>query len=143
VTGNTADPGPERLDVLAALVEFDSDRSDLADMWVHQDGMPYADDEAALVTSATIGEWTLAEALRGGPGQAQDGHSAAVADLLRLAGGTDAATLLLLGLREVFFDGKPDDPAAAFADVFRRLALPALDAEGARRAQPFLNAHPG
>lgn len=43
-----------------------------------------------------------------------------VAALLRLADGTDAAALVLLGLREAFLDGKPGDRAAAFGDVYRR-----------------------
>jgi hypothetical protein len=130
---------PERLDPLAALVEFDARRSDLADMWVHHDGMPYGDDEASLITSATLPEWELAEALRGGPDQALDERSSAMARLLRLVGGTGAATLLLLGLREVFFDGKPDDPAAAFAGVLRRLALPVLDGGARSRAGTVLD----
>jgi hypothetical protein len=97
MTGKTVGSGPERLDFLAALVEFDADRSDLADLWTHADGRPYADAEAALITSASIGEWELAEALRGGPDRAPDKDSDAIAGLLRLANGTDAATLLCLG----------------------------------------------
>lgn len=129
----------ERLAVLAALVEFDADRSDLADMWVHQDGMPYGDDEATLITSATIPEWELAEALRGGPGAAPDAASAPIASLLRLADGTDAATLLVLGLRKAFLDGRPDVRAAAFADVYGQLALPALDGDAGEWARAALD----
>jgi hypothetical protein len=49
--------GPERLNVLAALAEFDAERSDIADLWTYADGRPYADDVTALITSATITEW--------------------------------------------------------------------------------------
>lgn len=138
MSGNGTIPGHERLGVLAALVEFDAERSDLADVWTHADGRPYADAETALITSATLAEWELAGALRGGSDQAPGKDSAAMADLLGLADGTDAATLLLLGLREAFLDGKPDDRAAAFADVYRRLALPGMDDAGRGKAEAVL-----
>ena len=140
MTNQTA--GPERLEVLAALVEFDASRSDLADFWTHADGRPYADDEAALVTSASLGEWELADALRGGSGQAPGPAAHAIAALLRLATGTDAATLLLLGLREAFLDDQPRDRVGAFADVYRRLALPVLDGETTERAKAVLDSLP-
>jgi hypothetical protein len=131
-------PGPERLGVLAALLEFDAERSDIADVWTHADGRPYADAEAALITSATMEEWALADALRGGPDQAPGKDTGTIADLLRLADGTDAATLLCLGLRETLLDGRPGDRDAAFAGVYRRLALPGLDAAGRDRASALL-----
>lgn len=67
MTNQTADPGPERIDVLAALLGFDASRTDITDLWRHADGRPYTDDEAALITSATMQEWELADALRDGP----------------------------------------------------------------------------
>lgn len=138
MTGKTPDPGAERLGVLAALVEFDANRSDLADFWTHADGRPYADDETALITSATLAEWELAGALRGAPDQPPGPAAPAVASLLRIADGTEAGSLLLLGLREVFLDGKPDDPDAEFAGVYRRLALPVLGGETREQALAVL-----
>jgi hypothetical protein len=45
-TNQAENTGPERLDVLAALIEFDAERSDIADLWTHADGRAYADAEA-------------------------------------------------------------------------------------------------
>jgi hypothetical protein len=49
-------------------------------LWTHADGRPYADAEAeaALITSATMAEWELAEALRRGPDQARSPASGPV-----------------------------------------------------------------
>jgi hypothetical protein len=138
MTYTSTDPGPERLDVLAALVEFDANRSDIADFWTHADGRPYADAEAALITSASLGEWALADALRGGPDQAPDKDSAALAALLRLTANTSGAVPFSQGLREAFLDGQPVDRVAECADVFRRLALPALALDDKRRANAIL-----
>jgi hypothetical protein len=84
---------------VAALVAFDAPLSAGADSFRHRDGTPFTDGETALIASATDEEWLLAEALRGGPGQASDPDAAAVASLLRLADGTGAAPLLVLRLR--------------------------------------------
>ena len=139
MTHKSADSAPERLDVLAALVEFDANRSDIADVWTHADGRPYADAEAALITSASLDEWTLADALRGGPDQAPDEVSAALAELLRLAGRSDAAASFGQSLRDIFLDQKPEDRIAAFADTYRRLALPALGSDGDEKANAVLD----
>jgi hypothetical protein len=53
---------PERLDVLAALLEADPDASREADAWVKAD---LSAAEASLIDSATPGEWDLAAAVRG------------------------------------------------------------------------------
>lgn len=134
--------------MLAALVEFDAGSSDLADLWTHADGRPYADDEAALITSATIAEWELAEGLRVGPEPliSPDPDAAAVAGLLRLASDSPAATVLALGLRGTFVPvggqphrALPHQAARALADLFRRLALPALSGGDLDRATSLLN----
>lgn len=90
-------------------------------------------------------ELSLAEALRGPAGQPADEAARAIAELLRLADGTAAAGPLAVGLRQAFLI--PDDsqhaPAreertAAFADVYRRLALPELAGAARDRANTLL-----
>jgi len=102
--------------------------------------------------SATSDERRLTEALRGSAGEPADEVAQAIAELLRLADGAAAAGTLGVGLRQTFLI--PDDsrhaPAredvtAAFADVYRRLALPELAGAARERAQAILNsiARPG
>ena len=95
--------------------------------------------------SATSDERPLAEALRGPAGEPADEAARAIAELLRLADGTAAAGTLAVGLRQVFLI--PDDSRhaqareereAAFADVYRRLALPELAGAARGRAQAIL-----
>ena len=134
--------GPERLAVIAALLGHDPDASRRADEWVRADGTPCPPAEVALIASATDAEWELSAALRGGSGPA----AALMAGLLRLAGGTDVAVLLRLGLRERFLpaDGAPGVPkadrAAEFADRFGALAMPGLDDGARERASALLAA---
>jgi hypothetical protein len=94
---------------------------------------------------AASDELPLAEALRGPAGQ-PDEATRAIAELLRLADGTAAAGVLAVGLRQAFLI--PDDsqhaPAreertAAFADVYRRLALPELAGAARDRAHALLS----
>jgi hypothetical protein len=97
--------------------------------------------------SATADEQQIAGALRGGPSAAARRGTAAVTELLRLADGTSASTSeeFTAGLLQTFL--LPDDsrhalavdtPATAFADIYRRLALPCLPAERGQRAQAIL-----
>ena len=136
----------ERLDVVAALLSYDAPRSDEADAWVHADGTPLSDAEQDLIRSATDEEWALAEGLAGCPEPVADLAAPVIADLLRLAGGTDVASLLRAGLRQAF---PPPDNAgdamerdgrtAAFAGLYRTLALPGLDADAREMAGPLLS----
>ena|ERR1022692_2739341 len=141
---DSTDPGPVRLDVLAALIDYDAPASGAADSWIHGDGMPYTADEAALIAAATVAEWTMAEALCGGPEEVSDPDQAAIAELLRLASGTALAPLIGIGLREAF---PPDgdgpertrpERTAAFADLYQRLALPGLDGSASEQAEVIL-----
>ena len=138
----TADyDGPERLAVVAALLGHDPEASRRADAWMRADGTPCPPAQVALIASATDAEWELSAALRG-----DSGHAAVMGALLQLAGGTDIAVVLRLGLRERFLpaDGGPGVPeadrAAEFAGRFRKLALPGLDADAREMAGPLLDA---
>jgi hypothetical protein len=109
---------------------------------------------AALVSSsvptdpATVDESRLADALRGvpaEPGGAAVPDAAALADLLALAEGTPSSGGFVTGLQQAFLI--PDDSrhalareetTAAFADVYRRLALPGLSGEAGSRALAIL-----
>ena len=91
---------------------------------------------AALVLKPTTDELRLAEALRGGGMTGAEAE--AVAGLLRLADGSPLAGPLRVRLREAFLDGEPQAPAAAFAYIFRRLALPELDGEAKEHAETLL-----
>jgi hypothetical protein len=124
---------PERLDVLAALLEADPEGSREADAWVRADGSPA---EASLIDSATPGEWDLAAAVRGGGMNDVDVN--AIVALLRMAEGTPLAGALRIGLHDRFLDDEPADHAAVFADAYRRLALPGLDSEARESAEPLL-----
>jgi len=145
MTDDSADAGPVRLDVLAALVAFDAAASTAADSWVHADGQPYSDAEASLIGSASLAEWELAEALRGGPGQASDPGAPTIAALLRLASGTALEVLLCTGLRQVLLpDGSVPERSrrertAAFADAYKRLALPGLSGDDLDKAAVLLD----
>jgi hypothetical protein len=92
---------------------------------------------AALVAKPTADEQRLGEALRGHA--MTDAEAEAVAGLLRLADGSSLADALRVRLREAFLDGQPQDPAAAFAYVYRRLALPGLDDADKERAEALLS----
>jgi hypothetical protein len=109
---------------------------------------------AALVSSsppadpATADESRLAEAIRSAPGEPGGGpgpDAPALADLLRLAEGTPSSGSFAVGLRQAFLipdDSRHalarEDAAAAFADVYRRLALPGLSGESGSRALAIL-----
>jgi len=102
----------------------------------------------ASAEPATADECRLAEALRGTPGElgGTPGPDApAVADLLRLAEGTPACGSFVDCLRQCFLipdDSRPplarEDPAATFAEVYRRLALPGLSGDASSRALAIL-----
>jgi len=129
--------GPERLPVLAALLFCDQARSWETDRWMCADGTPVPAHKVRLVSAATDVEWELADAIRGESGQA-----AVAGALLQLADGTDAA-VLRLRLRQAFLpNGVPGvavaERPAAFAAVYRKLALPGLDADSAARAEVML-----
>jgi hypothetical protein len=142
----TGESARERLDVVAALLTYDAQRSDAADAWVRADGTPLSDAEQDLIGSATDREWALAEGVAGGPEPVFDPDAAVIADLLRLASGTDVAPLLRAGLRQAFL--RPDgsshglarERTAAFAERYRKLALPGLDAAAREMAGPLLDA---
>ena len=119
-----------RLGVVAALVGDDAGPAQL---------------ETGLAGPAASDERPLAEALRGSSGEPADQAARAIADLLRLADGTAAAGTLAVGLRQVFL--LPDDSrhaqarderTTAFADVYRRLALPELAGAARDRAHSLL-----
>ncbi len=136
----------ERLDVVAALLTYDAARSDAGGARVHADGTPLSDAEQDLIRVASHDEWALAEGLAG-PEPVSDPDEDAIADLLRLASGTDVASLLRAGLRQAFLvpDGSrhalaPGERTAAFAGLFRTLALPGLDADAREMAGPLLDA---
>lgn len=109
---------------------------------------------AALVSSsppadpATADESRLAEAIGsapGDPGGSPGPDAPALADLLRLAEGTPSSGSFAVGLRQAFLipdDSRHalarEDAAAAFADVYRRLALPGLSGESGSRALAIL-----
>ena len=112
---------PERLDVLAALLDHDPDASFRADAWVTARGTPA---DACLIDSATAGEWDLADAIRGGSMAVAD--AGAIAALLRLAGRSPLAGALASELREQFLAGQPGARAAVFGAVYWRLAMPGL-----------------
>jgi hypothetical protein len=136
--------GLERLEVIAALLSYDSPRSDEADAWVRADGTPLSAAEQDLIRSATDEEWALAEGLAGGPEPVSDPDADAIADLLRLASGTDAAPLLRAGLRQAFL--RPDgsgrgiaqERTAVFAERYRQLALPGIGGEARKQAEDLL-----
>lgn len=117
---------PVLLDVLAALVEADS--------------------MTGVAATASPDERRLADALRGQPEGAAPGPDApALAELLRLASGARAADDFVVGLRQVFLipdDSRPppgrEARADAFAELYRRLALPRLPGDSASRAQGIL-----
>ena len=106
---------------------------------------------AALVGSrvpagpATCDESRLADALSGAPGGTPCPDAPALADLLVLAEGTPSSGAFITGLQQAFLI--PDDSrhalareetTAAFADVYRRLALPGLSGEAGSRALAIL-----
>jgi hypothetical protein len=105
------------------------------------------DSEAELVTSATSNERRLAEALRGPAGrQVPEADAEAIAGLLRLASESPSAAGFAAGLQQGFL--LPDDSVhsqardqadAAFADLYRRLALPEMASGAADRAVALLD----
>ncbi len=134
--------GPLRLCAVAALMDLDLGASREADAWIGLDGEPCSEIEAELSVSATGAERRLAEALRGSPGmELPEPDAGAIAALLRLADGSPQATVLAVGLLQKFLI--PDDSwhaparderAAAFAELYRRLALPGMAADATERA---------
>jgi hypothetical protein len=143
VTGGEGDQR-ERLNVIAALLTYDAPRSDVADAWLRADGTPLSGAEQDLIGSATEEEWALAEGLAGGPEPVSDPDAAVIADLLRLASGTDVASLLRAGLRQAFVrrdgsgHGIARERTAASAERYRKLALPGLDVDARQRAEVLL-----
>ena len=128
--------GLERLDVMAALLSYGAPRSDEADAWVDGDRAPLSEAEHDRIRSATDGEWALAVDLAGGPEPASDPGAPVIADLLRLASRSGAASLLRAGLRQAFL--LPDDSADGmdreertdmFTELYKTLALPGLSAD--------------
>jgi len=106
---------------------------------------------AALVGStepadpATADESRLADALGVTRGGVPRPDAPALADLLLLAEGTPSSSAFITGLQQAFLI--PDDSrhalareetTAAFADVYRRLALPGLSGEAGSRALAIL-----
>jgi len=108
---------------------------------------------AALVSSsvpaesATADESRLADALGGAPSEPSGTppDAPALADLLLLAEGTPSSAAFITGLQQAFLI--PDDSrhalareetTAAFADVYRRLALPGMSGEAGSRALAIL-----
>ena len=89
--------------------------------WVRADGTPLSEAEQDLTRSATDEEWALAEGLAGGFELISDPLPPAIAALLRLASGTDAAALLRAGLRHAFVP--PDDSTHALARAERSPAF--------------------
>jgi hypothetical protein len=137
--------GPERLPVVAALIDCDKVASRAADSWVHTDGQPYSPQESEMIDSASADERQLAEGLRGGSARAADPDGPMIAGLLRLADGTDLAPLLRAGLRQMFLipddswhAAAREDRTAEFAGLYRRLALPGLGEDARQRADTLL-----
>lgn len=138
---------PLRLSAVAALVDLDPVASREASTWVGLEGEPYSENEAELVTSATVEEWLLAEALRGSPGtEVPEQGEETIAGLLRLAEASPQAPVFTVGLCQKFLI--PDDswyaPArgectSAFADLYRSLALPGMAADATERAMVLLH----
>jgi hypothetical protein len=109
---------------------------------------------AALVGSsvpadpATADESRLADALGrapGEPGGTPGPDAPALADLLRLAEGTPSSGAFVTGLQQAFLipdDSRHalarEDTTAAFADLYRRLAMPGLSGEAGSRALAIL-----
>jgi len=120
----------ERLDVVAALLTYDAARSDAGGARVHADGTPLSDAEQDLIRVASHDEWALAEGLAG-PEPVSDPDEDAIADLLR------QAFLVPDGSRHAL---APGERTAAFAGLFRTLALPGLDADAREMAGPLLDA---
>lgn len=118
--------GQPRLDAVAALLSLDQAASTITGAWTALNGEQFAAREAALIDGATDEEWDIAAAVRGARGDLSELDAEAVAGLLRLAAGTTHAPSLLIGLRQQFIDGEPDDRGAAFAELFKRLAMPGL-----------------
>ncbi len=133
---------PLRLSAVAALVDLDPVASSEADAWIGLEGEPYGENETELVTTATVDEWLLAEALKGSPDMVvPEPDEEAIAGLLRLAEASPQASALAIGLCQKFLI--PDDswhaPAraecpSAFAELYRRLALPGMAADTTEQA---------
>jgi hypothetical protein len=140
------DPRPLRLDVLAALTDFEPAASRPGGTLIHRDGRPYTAAEAGLVRSATAAEREAAQAMCAGPGEVRDPDARVIARLLRLAAGTPSAPALGLGLRAAFLpagrvlERTRPERSAAFASVYRKLALAGLDGEAQQRAEALISA---
>jgi hypothetical protein len=140
------DDRPLRLGAVAALVDLDPVASREADAWIGLEGQLYSEDEAELVSTATVDEWLLAEALRGPPGlELPEPDEEAIAGLLRLAEASPQASVLAIGLCQKFLI--PDDSwhaparsecAAEFAELYRNLALPGMEVTATEQATVLL-----
>lgn len=138
---------PMRLSAVAALVDLDPAASREADAWIGLDGEPCSDNEAELIIGATCEERRLAEALQGSPGtEVPEPDAVTIAALLRLAEGSPLARVLSVGLCQKFLI--PDDShyaparyerAAAFAELYRRLALPSMTTDATGQAVELLD----
>jgi len=139
------DDGSLRLGAVAALVDLDLAASRAAQAWIGLDGLPCSQNETELIISATGEEQRLAEALRGPRGmEMPEPDAEAIAGLLRLADGPPAP-VLAVGLLQKFLipdDSRQaparDDRIAAFAELYRTLALPRMAAGDADRAVALL-----
>jgi len=142
MTGENA--GPARLDAVAALVDLDLGASREADAWIGLDGEPCSANEAELIISATGEERRLAEALRGPPGMEMlEPDAEAIAGLLRLAADSPPAPVLAADLMHLIPDDSQhaaarDERSAAFAELYRTLALPGMSVDEAERAMVLL-----
>jgi len=141
------DAGALQLSAVAALVDLDLEASRAADAWIGLDGEPCSENEAELIVTATGAERRLAEALRGPPvAEVAEPDAPTVAGLLRLAADSPRAPTLAAGLLQKFLipdDSRHaparDERAAAFADLYRMLALPGMSADAAGRAVALLD----
>ena len=139
------DDGSLRLGAVAALVDLDLAASRAAQAWIGLDGLPCSQNETELIISATGEEQRLAEALRGPRGmEMPEPDAEAIAGLLRLAD-VPPAPVLAVGLLQKFLipdDSRQaparDDRIAAFAELYRTLALPRMAAADADRAVAML-----
>ena len=142
----TGDDDGLRLSAVAALVDLDPVASRESDAWIGLDGEPCSENEAELIIGATGEEQRLALALRGAPGmEVPEPDAEAIAGLLRLAEASPLAPVLAVGLCQKFLI--PDDSwyspareerAGAFAELYRRLALPGMTADATEQAVVLL-----
>ena len=145
MTSDITNIGQPRISALAALVYFDAPASRAGHGLVHSDGTPCSAAETALIDSATSQERHLAQALHGGY-ETSDPQAGALSELLKLAGGAPRGSTFTIGLCQAFLipddsHGPPacEERTAAFADLYRRLELPFLEAGARERAVAILD----